>query len=74
MSRGGTMSIFGALSVIKACIAAATPDWLRETFAVRSREVDNAIGVSLDLDSKSPQSIRKGAGATGVACKLRVVL
>lgn len=69
----GTMSIFGALSVIKACIAAATPDWLRETLGVRTKETDGAIGVSLNLDSKSVPSIRRGTSAVGVACKVRVV-
>ena len=62
----GTMSIFGALSVIKACVAAATPDWLRETLGVRNKETDAAVGLSLDLDSKSLQKKSRLAGAVGV--------
>lgn len=69
----GTMSIFGALSVIKACLAAATPDWLRETPGVRSKEIDGAIGVSLNLDKSTAHSIRRGISAVGVACKIRMV-
>lgn len=69
----GTMSIFGTLSVIKACVAAATPDWLRETLGVRNRETDVAIGLSLDLDSKSLQKkSRVAGGVVGVACKVGV--
>ena len=68
----GTMSIFGALSVIKACVAAATPDWLRETLGVRNKETDAAIGLSLDLDSKSLQKKSRVTGALGVACKVGV--
>ncbi|CAF9934422.1 hypothetical protein IMSHALPRED_009712 [Imshaugia aleurites] len=68
----GTMSIFGALSVIKACVAAATPDWLRETLGVRNKETDAAIGLSLDLDSKSLQKKSRVTGAVGVACKVGV--
>ena len=66
----GTMSIFGALSVIRACVAAATPDWLRETLGVRNKETDAAIGLSLDLDSRSLQKKSRNTGAVGVACKV----
>ena len=68
----GTMSIFGALSVIKACVAAATPDWLRETLGVRNKETDAAIGLSLDLDSRNLQKKSRGTGAVGVGCKVGV--
>lgn len=68
----GTMSIFGALSVIRACVAAATPDWLRETLGVRNKETDAAIGLSLDLDSKTLQKKSRVTGALGVACKVGV--
>lgn len=48
----GAMSMFGILSMIKACIAAATPAWLRETMGVRSIEADDALGLSLMLGNE----------------------
>ena len=68
----GTMSVFGALSVIKACVAASTPDWLRETLGVRNKETDAAIGLSLDLDSKSLHKKSRVTGAVGVDCEVGV--
>lgn len=69
----GTMSIFGALSVIRACVSAATPDWLRETLGVRSPETDAAVGLSLDLDVKSLKGRSRIGGALGVSCANRKV-
>lgn len=46
------ISAFGSFSIIKACIAAATPGWLRETLGVRSSCTDSAVGLSLNLLSK----------------------
>ena len=37
---------------------------------MRNKETDAAIGLSLDLDSKSLQKRSRGAGAVGVACKV----
>lgn len=66
----GTMSNFGALSVVKACVAAATPGWLRETFGVRSKETDGALGIALTLDDKSLQYRSHATGVCGVACRI----
>lgn len=66
----GTISIFGALSVIKACVAAALPGWLRDTFGVRSKEIDGALGIFLTLNDQSLQSRRHAAGVCGVACRV----
>lgn len=68
-----TMSIFGALSVIKACIAAATPDWLRETIGVRNKEIDAALGLAFPLNTKSMRSRQRATGACGVACRIALV-
>ncbi len=37
---------------------------------MRNKETDAAIGLSLDLDSKSLQKRSRGTGAVGVACKV----
>ena len=67
------MSTFGALSVVKACVAGATPGWLRETLGVRNDATDSAIGLSLDLNSgyRNREDIaRKNLGeAVGVTCE-----
>jgi hypothetical protein len=71
------MSAFGSLSVIKGCIAGASPNWLRETLGVRSAISDAALGLKLDLRSRyrSNQDLaRKNLGkALGVTVKLRRV-
>lgn len=69
----GTMSIFGALSVIKACISATTPGWLRETLGVRTGGIDAAIGLTLSLDSQSSRSKTHAGGAIGLACRVKKV-
>ena len=68
-----TMSVFGTLSVIRACISVTTPNWLRETLGVRTKEVDSAIGLTLDLDSKDVKSRTRARGAIGLACKVETV-
>lgn len=69
----GTMSMFGALSVIKACIAAATPAKLRETFGVRSKETDAALGMALTLNNKDLRSRHRFKGVCGIGCNIAVV-
>ena len=67
------MSIFGALSVIKACIAAVTPAWLREMFGVRSKETDAALGVALTLNNRELRSRYRFKGVCGVGYRIAVV-
>lgn len=43
------MSTFGALSVVKACLAASVPEVLRETFGLRNAATDGAVGLRRDL-------------------------
>ncbi len=68
-----TMSMFGALSVIKAGIAAATPAWLREAFGIRSKETDAALGVALTLKNEESRSRSRYTGVCGVRCRIAVV-
>lgn len=46
-----SISTFGSLSVIKACIAAATPGWLRETLGVQNSAADSSVVLYLGLKS-----------------------
>jgi hypothetical protein len=64
------MSIFGSFSVLKACLGAAMPGWLRETVGVRNSAIDNAVGLSLNLAAiygDKASRVRKNIGeAAGV--------
>jgi hypothetical protein len=48
-----TMSAFGLLWVVRACIAAVCPGWLRETIGVRTSDSDLALGMELASRSNS---------------------
>jgi hypothetical protein len=67
------ITIFGALSVVKACIAAATPGWLRETLGVKSSETDSATGRSLDLVARYLRSRNRIGVAIGVSREAELV-
>ena len=69
----GSMSAFGALSIIRACISAATPDWLRDTLGVRAKEIDAAVGLALRLDEKDRKSRARVGSAIGLVCKIETV-
>lgn len=69
----GTMSFFGTLVVIKACIAAAMPGWLRETIGVKNEETDAALSSVLTLSDKSLQSRQRAIGVCGILCKISLV-
>lgn len=68
-----TMSMFGILSVIKDCVAAATLAWLRETLGVRSRGTDATLGLGFKLDGLAT-TVRSRAGqAVRIACEFQRV-
>jgi hypothetical protein len=69
------MSTFGSLSVLKACVAASTPNWLRETLGVRNATTDAAVGLSLNLSSiymdREDMARKNLKSAVGVTCERR---
>jgi hypothetical protein len=69
------MSTFGAVSILKSCVAASTPTWLRETLGVRNAATDGAIGLGLDLASKyldrEDMARKSMKNAVGVTCESR---
>jgi hypothetical protein len=48
-----TTSAFGLAWVIRACISAASPGWLRETMGIRTPISDQAVGMELSSSSFS---------------------
>ena len=46
-----TTSAFGLVWVIRACISAASPGWLRETMGIRTPASDLAVGMELSSNS-----------------------
>ncbi|KAL9045051.1 MAG: hypothetical protein Q9214_001859 [Letrouitia sp. 1 TL-2023] len=70
----GTMSFFGTLVVIKACIAAAIPGWLREIIGVKNEETDAALGSVLKLSDKSLLSRQRAIGFCGNGVEAKEVL
>ena len=69
----GSMSIFGALSIIRGCVAAATADDVRESVGLRTKETDGAVGLSLDLNVKSLKNRSRIGGAAGIICKVALI-
>ena len=66
-------SAFGMISVIKGCIAGASPGWLRDTFGVRNGPSDGALGMSLLLDkgTRRDERVRQELPtAVGITCKV----
>jgi hypothetical protein len=62
-----TMSAFGLAWVIRACISAASPGWLRETMGIRTPVSDKAIGMELFSNSfsRGVAKIRRNHGTKG---------
>ena len=54
------MSTFGSFYIIKTCIAASMPGWLRETLGVNSPLCCSILGVSSKLDNKTMLKVAPG--------------
>jgi hypothetical protein len=59
------LSSFGSIFVVKACVSACTPSWLRETIGVRTTRSDAATGCSTSLERKTKTG-RMSGEAIGV--------
>ena len=46
------LSSFGSIFILKVCVSACTPAWLRETIAVRTAGSHTAVGCNGRLDGK----------------------
>lgn len=68
-----TMTIFGGMSVVKSGIAMVTPPWLRDSLGVRSRESDDAVGLSMGLDRKGTTHHALRDVAKGIECEIQNV-
>ena len=71
----GTISTFGASSIIKACISGASPGWLRALLGLRGKASDIAMGLDLELarDSRGAVRVRSTFDAPlGISCDSKV--
>jgi hypothetical protein len=68
-----TMTIFGGMSVVRAGVAAVTPGSLRDSFGLRSADIDAAVGLGLDLKRKRVRYRARGGLAKGVECVVKPV-
>jgi hypothetical protein len=71
------MSLFGIMSVIKASIAASTPNWMKDALGVRNAAVERVVGLSLNLSSTfmdREDKARKSLGEPlGISCQMKQV-
>jgi hypothetical protein len=44
---------FGSIYIVKACVSACTPGWLRDTIGIRTVGSDKAVGCSMSLNRKT---------------------
>jgi hypothetical protein len=64
------ITIFGMMSVVRAGLATIIPASLRDSLGVRSKEADEAIGLSLNLNKNRLRSRSRAGLAHGVECKV----
>jgi hypothetical protein len=57
------LSSFGSIFIIKACISACTPGWLRDTVGVRTNGSDKAVGCCMKLSRKANSRVVTGSAA-----------
>jgi hypothetical protein len=73
-----TMSLFGIMSVIQACIAASTPNFVKDSLGVRNAAVEAVVGLSLTVTSIRMDRERKARRTLGepigITCQQSKVL
>jgi hypothetical protein len=67
------ISIFGIYAVIKGCIGAVTPSWLRETIGVRDSMIEQTVGSKFDLLAKNISHRFKLGTAIGIQTTVKKV-
>jgi hypothetical protein len=71
------LSLFEAMSIIKACLSASIPGWIRESLGVRNSATDSAIGLILDLGmdfvTQENKARRNLDSAVGIACERKFI-
>lgn len=54
------MSLFGTPFLIKACVSACTPSWLRETMGVKDIQSDAAVGSKMGIERVTQKGFNRG--------------
>jgi hypothetical protein len=68
-----TMTIFSAMSVMRAATSTVTPGWPRGSLGFRSAETDSVVGLSMNLGRMGIRYRTRGGVAQGVECEVKNV-
>src|SRR5271168_3137015 len=72
-----SLSLFGVMSIIRACLSAALPGWVRESLGVRNAATDSAIGLDLDLGvdfvPQESKARRNLDSSVGIVCERKFI-
>ena len=62
-----TMSAFGLMDIVKTCVGAASPGWLRTVIGARSENTDEAVGLEVASSERGrgAMKVRRSYGERG---------